>query len=122
MRAGYSFRIILKHFKIYHYFVKRKQPTKIIFLKLFFLGKHLFFSLDCVIKKVFIPHDGEARYFLIIHILNPRVGKFTHVLELSQNYARIGRGDNVFHSPPYNGAPILLGTQQGRSVKPRGIG
>ena len=53
MRAGYSFRIILKHFKIYHYFVKRKQPTKIIFLKLFmkktkklfFLGKSFIFLL-----------------------------------------------------------------------------
>ena len=45
MRAGYSFRIILKHFKIYHYFVKRKQATKIIFLKLFFLGKSFIFLL-----------------------------------------------------------------------------
>jgi len=45
MRAGYSFRIILKHFKIYHYFVKRKQPTKIIFFKLFFLGKSFIFLL-----------------------------------------------------------------------------
>ena len=44
MRAGYSFRIILKHFKIYHYFVKRKQPTKIIFLKLFFLGKIIYWK------------------------------------------------------------------------------
>ena len=45
MRAGYSFRIILKHFKIYHYFVKRKQPTKIIFLKLFIKKIKIIFLL-----------------------------------------------------------------------------
>jgi hypothetical protein len=62
MRAGYSFRIILKHFKIYHYFVKRKQPTKIIFLKLFIKKIKIIFLLGLYYSKSSPPHDGKFRY------------------------------------------------------------
>ena len=121
--------IILIHFTIYNYFMKKK-PTKIIFLKLFIKKLQIIFFLDWIIKKVHHHMMGSFD----IHILDPNFMTWSNVylsylvlvqprpwlersdpepLEVTGSH---GKGRNVF-LPPNGYTPIDTKMRQGKKVE-----